>query len=186
MISESVLLNKKNSQSSKNFKTDDELKSHFILRLWERYQISLTDDEYDDIHHFKGFTKSGLIESVINWAKISSSKKFFIIKLKGKNVLALYSVRRGRFITALPWISYDDETRFVPKILKKQNLKEEAIEKYQEILSTCAKEYVDFGNSKENWYFYKKCSYPKLLMLEYKGALTVGRIYEEVIKKLIK
>ena len=62
--------------------------------------------------------------------------------------------------------------------------KEEAIERYRKILSICSKEYIDFGNSKENWYFYKKCSYPKLLMAEYKGTLTVGSIYKEVIKEL--
>lgn len=184
---ENLLLNKKNSQDSRNFRTDEELKSHFILRLGERYDIWLTDDDYNDIHHFKGFTHSNIIDGpIIIWAELSTFKKVFIVKIKGKNVLAIYSNRRGRFITALPWESYDDETRFVPRILKKLNLKEEAIERYRKILSICSKEYTDFGNSKENWYFYKKCSYPKLLMAEYKGTLTVGYIYKEVIKELTK
>jgi len=186
MTSEDFLLNKKNSQDSRNFRTDEELKSHFILRLGERYDIWLTDDEYNNIHHFKGFTYSNLINEHIIWATLSAFKKVFIIKIKNKNVLVIYSNKRGRFITALPWECYDDETRFVPKVLKKLNLKEQAIERYRQILSICSKEYTDFGNSKENWYFYKKCSYPKLLMAEYKGVLTVGRIYKEVTKELTK
>jgi hypothetical protein len=102
-------------------------------------------------------------------------------------VLVIYFNKRGRFITALPWHSYDDETRFVPKALKRLNLKDEAIEKYREILNICSKEYIDLGNSKENWYFYNhKCTYPKLLMAEYKGTLTVGSIYREVERQLIK
>jgi hypothetical protein len=181
------ILSKKNSKDARNFKTDGELKFHFIERLNERYGILLTDEEYIDIHNPNGFTNSKTIEEkVILWAKISSNTSVYIIKLKGKLVLVIYSKRRGRFITALPWHSYDDETRFVPKILKKQNLKEFSIRRYNEILSICAKEYVDFGNITENWHYYQKCTYPKLLMLEFKGYLTVGQIYEKILEEFKK
>lgn len=168
-----------------NFKSDQEIKEHFILRLEERYDISLTDDEYNDIHHPKGFTNSKILTNYIHWAKISSVKSAFIITLKNQLILTIYSNDRSKFITALPWHSYNDETRFVPAILKKLYLKGAAIEKYNQILSICAKEYVDLGNGKDNYHYYKNnCTYPGLLMTEYKGGLTVGRIYNQVIKEL--
>ena len=182
----SDILPKKNSNDERNFKSDEEIKSHFLIRLKERYQISLSNEEYNDIHNSLGFSKSKILEdNPIHWAKISSNTSAFIIKIKGKYILTIYSNRRGRFITALPWESYDDETRLVPKTLKKLNLKELAIERYNEILSICAKEYVDLGNSKKNWYHYKRnCTYPHILMLEYKGVLTMKNIYSQVLKEL--
>lgn len=183
--SEIKILSKKNSNDERNFKTDYEIKNHFLLRLKERYNIVLSDEEYNDIHHHKGFSFSKTIEHPItNWVKISSNTSVIILKLKGKFILSIYSKRRGRFITALPWESYDDASRLVPKILKKSNLKELAIQKYNEILSICAKEYVDLGNKKKNWYYYQKCTYPNLLMAEYKGMLTVGNIYKKVLEIL--
>lgn len=187
MIENSKIITKKQSKNKKFFKSDEDLKTHFIERLNERYNIVLTDDEYVDIHNIDGFQNSKTIQDkVIPWAKISSKNSAYIIKLKGKLVLAIYSKRRGRFITALPWNSYNDETRFVPQSLKKLNLKEESIKKYNEILSICAKEYQDFGNVKNNWHYYQKCTYSNLLMLEFKGYLTIGKIYEQVLEEFKK
>jgi hypothetical protein len=186
MDSDIKILSKKNSKDERNFKSDEEIKAHFVERLNERYNILLSDEDYNDLHHPKGFTKSKLIEGqVINWAKISSNTSAIIIKVKGKFILAIYSKRRGRFITALPWESYDDETRLVPKIFKKLNIKEFAIQRYNEILSICAKEYVDLGSETKNWHHFQTCTYPHLLMAEYKGRLTVGSIYNKVLKELI-
>lgn len=188
MSQDDNILSKKHSDDERNFKSNEELKEHFISRLKERYDISLSDDEYNDIHTPLGFPNSKVLEgNAIHWIKISSNNSAFIIKIKGKFVFTIYSRRRGRFITALPWESYNDETRFVPKILKKLNLKELAIEKYNEILSLCAKEFVDLGSSKENWYHYKnKCLYSTLLMLEYNGKLTMGNIYNQVVREILK
>lgn len=185
MSSDIKILSKKNSNDERNFKTDEEIKIHFLLRLRERYNIYLSDDEYNDIHHYKGFGFSKIIEQpIINWVKISANTSVIIFKLKGKFILAIYSKRRGRFITALPWESYDDSSRLVPNVFKKSNLKEFAIQKYNEILSICAKEYVDLGNKKKNWHYYQNCTYPNLLMAEYKGSLTVGNIYKKVLEIL--
>jgi hypothetical protein len=188
MSSEIAILRKKNNNDEKNFKSDEEIKFHFMLRLQERYDIFLTDDEYNELHNPLGFAKSQIIEShIIHWAKISSSTSAFIIKIKNKLVLTIYSNRRGRFITALPWESHCDETRLVPKSLKKLGLKDFAINQYNEILSICSKEFVDLGNPKDNWYYYEKnCTYPGLMWAEYKGGLTIGRIYDEVIKQINK
>lgn len=185
MSSDIKILSKKNSNDERNFKTDNEIKTHFLLRLKERYNIELSDEEYNDIHHYKGFGFSKIIEQpIINWVKISANTSVIIFKLKGKFILSIYSKRRGRFITALPWNSYDDSSRLVPNVFKKSNLKEFAIQKYNEILSTCAKEYVDLGNKKTNWHYYQNCTYPNLLMAEYKGSLTVGSIYKKVLEIL--
>ena len=186
MNSEVVILSKNNINPEKNFKSDEDIKYHFLLRLKERYDISLTDEEYIDIHNSFGFASSKIIEShVINWAKLSSTKSAFLIQIKGKQVLAIYSSRRGRFYTALPWESHNDETRFVPVELKKIGLKDFAINQYNEILLICSKEYVDLGNSKDNWFYYKdNGTYPNLLWAEYKGGLTVGDIYKEVTKQI--
>lgn len=185
MSSDIKILSKKNSNDERNFKTDNEIKTHFLLRLKERYNIELSDEEYNDIHHYKGFGFSKIIEQpIINWVKISANTSVIIFKLKGKFILSIYSKRRGRFITALPWNSYDDSSRLVPNVFKKSNLKEFAIQKYNEILSTCAKEYVDLGNKKTNWHYYQTCTYPNLLMAEYKGSLTVGSIYKKVLEIL--
>lgn len=186
MNSDIKILSKKNSNDERNFKTDEEIKTHFLLRLKERYNIALSDEEYNDIHHYKGFGFSKIIEQpIINWVKISANTSVIIFKLKGKFILAIYSKRRGRFITALPWESYDDSSRLVPNVFKKSNLKEFAIQKYNEILSICAKEYVDLGSDTQNWHHFQTCTYPHLLMAEYKGRLTVGSIYNKVLKEII-
>lgn len=168
------------------YKSDNEIKSHFTERLLKRYNILLTDAEYDELHNIKGFTESKILEErPVHWAKISANKSAFIIKIKGKYVFAIYSNFSHKFLTALPWESYQDESRMVPLRLKKLNLKDVAIEKYNEILSVCAKEYVDLGNQTLNFHHYKNnCTYPRLLMVEYKGKLTVGEIYREVVKEL--
>ncbi len=168
------------------FKTDEEIKSHFLLRLHERYDITLSNDEYNELHNSGGFTKNTIMEiKPIHWARISSNKSAFIIQIKSKLIFTIYSNDRKKFITALPWDSYDDETRLVPLILKRLNLKEFAIKKYNEILSLCAKEYVDLGDSKQNYFHYKdNCAYPRLLMLEYKGRLTIGDIYTQILRDL--
>jgi hypothetical protein len=186
MNNQPKILLKKQSESNRNFKSEEDLKLHFIERLNERYGILLSDEEYIDIHNSEGFQNSKIIESSILWAKISSNTSVYILRLKGKLVLTIYSKRRGRFITALPWLGHNDETRFVPKILKKLNLNEFAIEKYNEIISVCAKEYIDLGSKTNNWNYYKKCTYPSLLMAEFKGKLTVGKIYEQVLREIKK
>jgi hypothetical protein len=50
----------------------------------------------------------------------------------------------------------------------------------------CAKEYIDLGSKTNNWNYYKKCTYPSLLMAEFKGKLTVGKIYEQVLREIKK
>lgn len=186
MILVPEILSKKGSEDERNFKSNDELKEHFISRIKERYNIDLTNDEYIDIHNKKGLCSSNtIVGQPVVWAKINFSKTFFIITIKGKKVLALYSKKRGRFITALPWHSLYDETRFVPGILKKNGLKEEAIRKYNEILSICCKEYVDLGDQYQNFLYYQKnCKYPKLMMAEQKGTLTIKSIYDTVLNEL--
>lgn len=187
MEEEFVILKKKKSSDERNFKSDDEIKAHFLLRLKERYDIILSDKEYNNLHHSGGFSKSTILTNMTPWLKISSNYSSFIITIKEKYVLVIYSKHRGRFITALPWESYDDHTRLVPKVFKKTGLKELATERYEKILSICAKEYVDLGNSKDNWYHYQNnCTYPSLLMTEYLGRLTMGHIYAQVTKELFK
>lgn len=175
----------KKNNNKMNFKSDKDIKVHFIERLKERYKISLSEEDYNDIHNPLGFTYSKLIQKSIHWAKLSSNNSAFILQIQNKLVLAIYSKHRNKFITALPWESYNDETRFVPKFFRKKenDLKEYAIEKYNQILSICSKEYQDFGSQKANWHYYKNCTYPNLLMSEYKGGLTVGRIYEQVLRE---
>lgn len=169
----------------KNFKTDEEIKNHFILRLQERYGISLSDEEYIELNHPKGLNKSKLITGVIiRWVILNGHRKVLILKIKDKMVLAIYCSRRSKFITALPWESHSNEERLIPGIFKKLNLREEALKKYNEIISICSKEYVDLGNARDNHIFYKKCTYPHLLMSEYKGFLTVGAIFDMVEKEL--
>jgi len=167
------------------FKNDLEIKEHFISRLNERYGISLNEEEYTDLHHSRNLNKSKLVTgTIIQWVAITSHKKILILKIKSKLVLTVYCSRRNKFITALPWESHSDEERFMPRIFRRLNLKEEAIKKYNEIISICSKEYVDLGNARDNHIFYKTCTYPKLLMAEYRGFLTIGAIYDKVSKEL--
>ena len=88
------------------------------------------------------------------------------------------------FTTALPYENYYDPQRMVPKIFRKKNLVKEAVREYNRVLEICSREYQDLGDSRKNWEYYVKCTYPKLMIDEYKNGLSVSLLYRQVITNM--
>lgn len=68
-----------------NFKTYEEIRSHFIERLDERYSIKINNEEYDDIVD----KKPGLI----HFYPLNFNNRFISLSIKGQNVLCVYGRR---------------------------------------------------------------------------------------------
>lgn len=103
-----------------NFKSYEEIRSHFIKRLNERYSIVINDDEYDEIVD----KKPGLI----HFYSLSNKNRFISLNIKGKNVLCVYAKRSdwekndvyicARLFTCLSFGGYIP----IPKKLKEAGL----------------------------------------------------------------
>lgn len=164
--------------------TPEQRKQHFIARLLERYAISISSEEYDDLCTWVRADSSNRVKCKY-LLKISRHLRAYSISLQGKNVLALYSKELNMFTTALPEDNYYDPERMVPKIFRKKKLVKEAVEEYNKVLETCCQQYQDFGDDRKNWEYYSgNCDYPKLMLEECKNGLTVRDIYRQVITNM--
>ena len=161
--------------------TPEQRKQHFIARLLERYSISVSSEEYDNICTWVRAESPNRVRCKY-LLKISRHLRAYSIEIKGINVLALYSKDLNMFTTALPFDNYYEPERMVPKIFRKKKLVKEAVEEYEKVLNTCCLEYQDFGDDRKNWEYYSNnCEYPRLMLEERKNGLTVRDIYRQVI-----
>lgn len=161
--------------------TRDEKKQHFILRLSERYDVSISGNEYDDLCNWIDTTNQtrGSCKYLL---KVSRNLRAYSVVIQGQNVLALYSKDLNMFTTALPAENYYDPARMVPKIFRKKKMVEAGVAEYNKVLETCCREYIDLGDERKNWEYYsKKCAYPKLMFAEHKNGMTVRDVYRQVI-----
>lgn len=164
--------------------TREDRKQHFIVRLFERYGIALTGDEYENICTWLN-TSNPSRGSCKYLLKVSRNLRAYSVQIQGKNVLALYSKDLNMFTTALPAENYYEPARMVPKIFRKKKLVREAVEEYNKVLDTCCREYHDFGDDKKNWdYYSNNCAYPHLMLDECKNGLTVRNIYRQVLSNM--
>jgi hypothetical protein len=164
--------------------TRDERKEHFMKRLQERYGISITSEEYEDMCLWVSPQKE-MTDKCEFLLKISSNLRAFRLTINGQYVLVLYCRKNKAFTTALPFENYYEPERMVPKIFRKKNMVSEAVSEYNKILESCCSEYIDFGDKKKNWEHYSSnCTYPRLLMAEYGGKLDVRKIYWQVLRNM--
>jgi hypothetical protein len=164
--------------------TRDERKAHFMKRLQERYGISITGEEYEDMCLWVR-PENEMVEKCEFLLKISNNLRAFRLSVKRQDVLALYCRKNKALTTALPLENYYEPERMVPKIFRKKRMVAEAVEEYNKILETCCLEYVDLGDREKNWRHYSSnCTYPNLLMAECNGVLNVRKVYWQVLRNM--
>lgn len=166
--------------------TRDERKQHFIERLFERYGISITSDEYEDLCTWVR-PDSPNRNKCKYLLKISANLRAYFVEIQGQNVLCIYSknVKLKIFTSAIPAENYYEPARMVPKIFRKKGLVKEAVEEYQKVLDICCRDYQDFGDDRKNYEYYStNCEYPFLMIAEHKDGMTVRQVYRQVLKNM--
>jgi hypothetical protein len=163
----------------------ERMREHFILRLKERYDISIVNEEYDEL------CKSALKSNNRVICKIDCGKNFHIIPINEKPVLVLYSKDYHIFYTCYPMAEIFNPEYIIPSRYRyNQNKKELAIREFKKVMTVVELEHTDLA--KEDYRQYKgpfnyystKCSYPVLNVLKHKDKLTIGAVWEQVKENL--
>ncbi len=160
----------------------DYSRQHFIQRLFERYAITLTGEEYDELHSMPNRQKQRIWRGCfLN----GYSTSIGILKLKGMEVVCVYDSKNHVFRTALPIETAHSVESAILACFKKQQ-HAVAFLVYEKIKVELQNECKDFDNIKDAaMYYYENSNYPSLLISCFKhgkfDAFAVCRQIQKII-----
>lgn len=168
----------------KDIKPYADIREHFIMRLKERYNIIITNDEYDEI------VKNNDYIRIYN---LSFRRKLVWAKIKNENVLCIHNkkikdIRESSLLTCLP---FSQENRLpVPKIFGINDFDsinfEESVNIILKEVFTLLNDYYSMGTKNFFINHPTNINYKAIIHFWNKnGEIDLDRVIDYVVKKFI-